>query len=254
MSPADDQPTHVGRRLLRFDELPSTNDHAASLSVDPANAGTVVIAGSQTRGRGQYGRVWQSRPGASLLLSALVFPPAALRRPVVLTAWAAVAVADAVTEMTGAEVRIKWPNDLLVGGKKVCGILIEQGLGTVVGVGLNLDQSADEFAAAGLPEATSLRMLCGHEIDSGIALRTVTRHLDNGYARVVDNALPELEAAWQTRVGLTPYHNVAVELLDGATVTGRLLDLGFDGVAVDDGTTSVRLHKPETVRRVSAVT
>src|SRR6266498_1996281 len=72
---------HVGRRVLVYDALPSTNDAAADLAADPANAGAVVVADFQTAGRGQYGRTWQSRPGASLLMSVLLAPPATLRRP-----------------------------------------------------------------------------------------------------------------------------------------------------------------------------
>jgi BirA family biotin operon repressor/biotin-[acetyl-CoA-carboxylase] ligase len=188
-----------------------------------------------------------------LLLSALVYPPPELRRPVVLTAWAAVAVTDAVRELTEVDARIKWPNDLLVDGKKVCGILIEQGHGTVVGVGLNLNQTAAEFAADGLTEANSLLIVGGRGVEPEAALRTVVRHLDIGYARIAANNLHLLEAAWQSRVGLNPGREVVVELSDGTTATGRLQELGFDGVAVNDDTTGVRLYKPETVRRVSAV-
>ena len=116
------------RRVVVFDSVDSTNSVAAALA-DPADDGLVVIAGHQTAGRGRFGRVWQSRPGVSLLTSVVLFPPAELRRPAVLTAWAAVAVGEAVFALTGVQAKVKWPNDLLIRGKKVCGILIEQRAG-----------------------------------------------------------------------------------------------------------------------------
>ncbi|HEY1191014.1 MAG TPA: biotin--[acetyl-CoA-carboxylase] ligase, partial [Gemmata sp.] len=149
---------HIGRRVLVFDAIESTNSLGAELARrDESADGVVLIADHQLAGRGQYGRTWVSRPQSSLLMSAVLRTPPDLRRPVVLTAWAAVAVAEAVLTLTGAQARIKWPNDLLIRGKKVCGILIEQtstgaGVTTVAGIGLNLTQTADEFAAANLPD------------------------------------------------------------------------------------------------------
>ena len=94
-----------------------------------------------------------------MLLSALLFPPAELRRPVLLTAWAAVAVCETIRHITGQMARIKWPNDVLVQGKKICGILIEQGKGTVAGIGLNVNQSAEMFAAASRARTASNSMV-----------------------------------------------------------------------------------------------
>lgn len=239
---------HVGRRVLVYDSLPSTNDLAASLASDSAKAGTVVLADHQTAGRGQYGRVWQSRPGSSLLISALVFPPPALRRPVVMTAWAAVAVAETVFALTGVQARIKWPNDLLVRGKKVCGILIEQGAGLVAGIGLNLNQSADDFAAAGLPDATSLAIVAGAPCDHRAATVALIRRLDAEYDRILAGELVPLEAEWKWRVGLLGRHVVA-ELTDGTAVGGRLRDLTFAGAELEVGA-GVRAVPPEHVRQL----
>lgn len=238
---------HVGRRVLLFSELPSTNDTAASLAADPANAGAVVVADFQTRGRGQYGRVWQSRPGASLLLSALLFPHPAVRRPVVLTAWAAVAVGDAIRALTGVSTRIKWPNDLLVGGKKVCGILIEQGAGTVVGIGLNLNQTAAEFTETGLPDGISLGVIAGKAFDPEDSLRVVLRHLDDEYVRLIDGGPGWLESRWRERFDMLN-EPVIAELAGGESIRGRIMEMGFDGIALDGG--EIRILTPEAVRQV----
>src|SRR5262249_51940124 len=116
----------LGRRVLVFDRLDSTNTFAAALAHDPANEGVVVLAREQTAGRGQYQRTWQAPAGTSVLLSVLLFPPPTLRRPALLTAWAAVSVCEAILQLTGLQAKIKWPNDVLIRGRKVCGILIEQ--------------------------------------------------------------------------------------------------------------------------------
>src|SRR2546423_1400129 len=87
---------HLGRHVWEFPKLDSTNGLALSLGSDPANHGLVLLAGEQTAGRGQYGRTWQAPAGSSVLMSVLLFPPSHLCRPVVLTAWAAAAVAEAI--------------------------------------------------------------------------------------------------------------------------------------------------------------
>src|SRR3954468_8806977 len=167
-----DPSRHVGRRLIHFEATDSTNSRAAELAHDPGHAGTVVTTDLQTRGRGQHGRDWESPPGVNVLLSGLLFPPPVLRRPVVLTAFAAVVVGETILQVTGKQTRIKWPNDVLLGGKKVCGILIEGGQTAadrdphfVVGIGLNVNQSADDFARMDLPDATSLSVAVGRRLE-----------------------------------------------------------------------------------------
>lgn len=237
----------VGRRVLVFDELDSTNTFAAALPPD-AEEGMVIVARDQSAGRGRFGRPWRSRPGAALLMSVVLTPPPELRRPVILTAWAAVAVGEAVRELTGVQARIKWPNDLLVRGKKVCGILIEQGTRVVAGVGLNLAQTADEFAALGLPEAASLGMF-GPAVELRDAVEAVVRNLDAEWSRLLAGERTAVEADWKWRVGFLG-RDVEVERSDGSRPTGRLRDLGFDGLDLElpDGT--VERIPPEAVEHV----
>jgi len=236
---------HVGRRVLVFDELDSTNTFAAAL---PADVGLVVVARNQTAGRGRFGRPWRSRPGAALLMSVVLTPPPELRRPAILTAWAAVAVAEAVRELAGVQARIKWPNDLLVRGKKVCGILIEQGARVVAGVGLNLTQTADEFAALGLPDAASLGMF-GAAVGLRDAAEAVVRNLDAVWSRLLAGERAAVEADWKEWIGFVG-RDVEVERSDGSRPTGRLRDLSFDGLELErpDGTV-VRIP-PEAVEHI----
>jgi BirA family biotin operon repressor/biotin-[acetyl-CoA-carboxylase] ligase len=237
---------HVGRPVYFFDELPSTNDYARDLP-----AGAVVVADFQSAGRGQYGRTWTARPRTSLLLSVVVDPPAELRRAVILTAWAAVAVGESVRKLTGICPRIKWPNDLYLNGKKVCGILTEQGRTVVCGIGLNVNQSAADFAAGGLLEATSLAAEMNAPFDVSDVTASVVQSLDTVYDRMVLGERAELETEWAARTGLLG-RSVVAESADGSSVEGVVRHLGFDGVLLDsDG--AVRALVPEHVRQLRPV-
>src|SRR5260370_19576938 len=179
---------HLGRRVLVFPRLDSTNTLALSLAGDPSQHGLVLLAEEQSAGRGQYGRSWQAPLRSSVLMSLLLFPPPALRRPALLVAWAAVSVCELVQAATGLAATIKWPNDVLIHGKKVCGILIEQRnsgnpvlpLATVVGLGLNVTQPAEAFAAANLPDAGSLLSMSGTLLALGDVASRLVVQLDVG--------------------------------------------------------------------------
>ena len=240
---------HIGRRVFVFDSLGSTNDIGPDADLE---SGTLVLARCQTNGRGQHGRVWHSRPNASLLASVLLRPPVELNRPVILTAWAAVAIGDAVRELTGVQARIKWPNDLLIHGKKVCGILIEQHRATVAGFGLNLNQPHRDFVDANLPDATSLAILANREFDLRTVTEVVVRKLDTEWARLLDGERVPMEADWKWRIGLLGRH-VVVELADGGHEAGRLRDMSFDGIELDQGDGAVRLLTPELIRHLTAI-
>jgi BirA family transcriptional regulator, biotin operon repressor / biotin---[acetyl-CoA-carboxylase] ligase len=247
---------HLGRRVEVFAQLDSTNTHALERGTDPANDGLVLLAREQQAGRGQYGRAWQAPAGSSVLMSVLLFPPAALRRPALLTAWAAVAVGEAVLRLTGLQARIKWPNDVLLAGKKVCGILIEQRntghaehpLATVVGIGLNVTQPAERFAEAGLPLAGSLASVSGHVFATDDVARTVIAHLDEEYDRLRQGDTSTLEALWKWRLGVLG-RQVMVEAVD-REYRGRVRDLTLGGLELAVGAETVLLA-PEAVRHVT---
>jgi BirA family biotin operon repressor/biotin-[acetyl-CoA-carboxylase] ligase len=241
----------LGRRVLVFDRVDSTSSVAAGLAGDPANDGLAILAGTQSAGRGRQGHVWEAPPGTSVLLSLLLFPPPPLRRPAILTAWAAVAVCHTVRLVTGTPARIKWPNDVLLGGRKVCGILIEQARGTVAGIGLNVRQGAADFAAAGLPEATSLAQHAPGPVPEPAEIaRLLLEQLDAEYEWLCQGDLATLEAAWKWHVGLLG-RSVCAECGDGV-VRGRLCDLGFDGLELEGADGRKWRLAPERVLHLSA--
>lgn len=242
----------LGRRVLVFDHLPSTNTHAATLADDPANDGVIVLAEAQSSGRGQHGRSWHCPAGEGILLSALLFPAPEVRRPVVLAAWAAVAVCETILTCTGLQAKIKWPNDVLLKGRKVCGILIEQGRGTVAGIGLNVNQSGDSFTQAALPDAASLALFTGAALDRLQVLEVLIRKLDEEYDRLCAGDFATLEACWKWRSGLLG-KQVLVECHDGHH-TGRLREMSFAGLEIDVGEPAPLRLAPERVAHIGAMT
>lgn len=235
--------------MFVYDFVDSTNNIAAALAHDPANAGVAVLAAEQTAGRGQYGRSWQSPLGLGVWLSVLLVPPPELRRPALLTAWAAVAVADTARQLTGFPTRIKWPNDVLLAGRKVCGILIEQTQGTVVGIGLNVNQTPDQFAAAGLPDATSLGAASGQTYDRDAVARQLLDHLDAGFDVLLRGDVGLLESAWREQIDLLG-DVVSIELADGTCHRGRLGVLSFARLTIERPGGTVVGFTPEAVREI----
>jgi BirA family biotin operon repressor/biotin-[acetyl-CoA-carboxylase] ligase len=241
--------THrLGRRVLVFDRLDSTSNYAALLAEEPANDGVAVLADEQTAGRGQHGRNWQCPPRSGVLLSLLLFPPPALRRPALLTAWAAVSVCETILHATGLQAKIKWPNDVLLRDRKVCGILIEQATGLVAGIGLNLNQSAKDFRQMELPQAASLACFTGRSHDRDEVARLLLRQLDAEYERLLQGDLATLEACWKGRVGLLG-QQVQVECAD-SIYRGRLRELGWDGLELERPGKALLRIPPESVRHL----
>jgi BirA family biotin operon repressor/biotin-[acetyl-CoA-carboxylase] ligase len=247
---------HVGRHIHVFDQIDSTNNLALLLARDPAHEGVAILARQQTAGRGQFGRTWQAPPDSSVLLSLVVFPPADLRRPVLMTAWAAVSVCEVIQVLTNMQARIKWPNDVLLQGKKVCGILIEQHsgtrsdgpAGTVVGIGLNVHQSPDLFHQAQLPLAGSIFSLTGQELDSTEIARHLVMILDEYYAQLLGGETAPLEALWKWRLGLLG-KRVRLEWSTG-NEHGRVHEIAFNGLELEKSTGVILSLRPEEIKSI----
>jgi BirA family transcriptional regulator, biotin operon repressor / biotin---[acetyl-CoA-carboxylase] ligase len=247
---------HLGKRVQIYDCLESTNTLALSLA-DPAQHGMVLLAREQTAGRGQFGRSWLAPPGSSVLMTVLLCAPAKLLRPALLTVWAAVSVCQSILKLVNTQAKIKWPNDVYLHGKKVCGILIEQRstgrtdhpYATAVGIGLNLTQSQEHFDEAQLPLAGSLLSLTGIRLSWEEAARELIRQLDAQYDLLLHDDGQTLETLWKQRLGLLGKHVVAT----GTTFTqrGRLLDVTLLGVAIETETGEIVQMPPETIRQLS---
>lgn len=159
----------VGAIVHRFETVLSTNDAARALALQGAAHGTAVLAGEQTRGRGTKGRVWHSPAGLGLYVSFILRGPAgaALPFPHLLPLAAGLAASDAVFETSGVVCGLKWPNDIVHGGKKLGGILCEGVSGgaggdfAVVGIGLNVSHGLDDFPEDIGTASTSMKLAGG---------------------------------------------------------------------------------------------
>lgn len=179
----------VGGHLLCLETIDSTNTEAKRQAMAGAPDGLVIVSEEQTGGRGRRGRSFQSPKGKGLYLTALLRPRLDPSQVADITAWVAVAVCDGIEAACGVRPQIKWTNDLVLNGKKLCGILTELGLEgesaslqyAAVGVGINVSQQAADFGPVAAPVAVSLAQVLGkvpRRTDLAIAL---LRALDNMY-------------------------------------------------------------------------
>lgn len=193
----------LGRDLRCFDELGSTNSEAAALAQAGASHGTVVVADRQSAGRGRRQRTWHSPGGENLYLSALLRPQwkASDPRPVSLAA--GVGLAEALAPRLPTPPLLKWPNDVLAGGKKLAGILVEGAMQAehvewvIVGIGVNVNTA--EFPAELATIAESLGRLVGRELDRGEVLAAALNSLEPWFDTLAEQGPEPIVAAWLTR-------------------------------------------------------
>jgi len=156
----------IGQEVTCYPSLPSTNDVAKRRAIKGAKEGTVIVAEEQTAGRGRIKRRWLS-PRGSIALSIILYPPLACLPSLIMVA--SLAVAGSIEQVTGLKAQLKWPNDVLVNGKKVCGILVESDVRgnkvdyAVIGIGINVNLEVSEFPEIA-PMATSLSQELGREV------------------------------------------------------------------------------------------
>ncbi len=157
----------IGRDIRVFHETTSTNDLADKLGRDGVKEGAVVIADKQNKGRGRLGRSWISLPGRGLWFSVLLRPPLSPQAATQLTIASATAVVRALQKSTGLRCDVKWPNDILINGRKICGILTEMAAELesikhiVLGIGLNVNFAEDDFPPDIRKIASSLKIETG---------------------------------------------------------------------------------------------
>jgi BirA family biotin operon repressor/biotin-[acetyl-CoA-carboxylase] ligase len=191
----------IGREVYVYDRVDSTNLEAKRLAERGAREGTVVIAEEQTQGRGRLDRRWLSPAGENLLFSVIFRPDLKVAQAFRLTMVSSLAVVSAVQGETDLSPLIKWPNDVYIGGKKVCGILTElsprdEGIGfAVVGIGINVNFDPTPFKE--LEEtATSLVLESGMKVSRGALLKEVLKALDANYCALMDGQVEKLRSLW----------------------------------------------------------
>ncbi len=227
----------LGHPLIYHQAITSTNTEAMTLARAGAAEGTLVTTDDQTAGRGRMGRAWMALPNEQLALSLLLYPSFP---PHYLVMASALAVAEAIEAATELRPGIKWPNDVLVEGRKVCGILIETSAAiAVLGIGINVNGSL-----AGHPElaarAITLADALGHPVAREPLLIELLHRLDGLYAtlqRGGEQARRQLREAWRARLVTLGQHVIVQQV--GHALAGTATDVDESGALIlraDDGT------------------
>jgi BirA family biotin operon repressor/biotin-[acetyl-CoA-carboxylase] ligase len=193
----------IGRDIRVFQETTSTNDVVEKLAHDGVKEGVVVFAESQTRGRGRMGRKWISPPGKGLWFSVLLRPNFHPQEATRLTIASATALRRAIVGLTGLQPEIKWPNDLLIWGKKVAGILTELSAEldrvrhVILGIGVDVNPVPSDFPEAVRSIATSLKIASGRHVSRAELAVAILREFDHDYARVCSGQFASLADEWE---------------------------------------------------------
>lgn len=193
----------VGRDIRVFQETSSTNDIVEKLARDGVKEGVVVFAESQTRGRGRLGRQWLSPPRKGLWFSVLLRPDLRPQAATQLTVAAATALVRAIRDQTGLTPEIKWPNDILIKGRKVAGVLTELSAELdhikhlTLGIGVDVNLTASEFPTELRKAATSLKIEAGRPVHRAELAAAILRELDTDYERIRAQRFDQISDEWE---------------------------------------------------------
>jgi BirA family transcriptional regulator, biotin operon repressor / biotin---[acetyl-CoA-carboxylase] ligase len=226
----------LGHTLHYFQELSSTNTHARALAESGAREGEIVIAETQTHGRGRLGRRWESPPGRNLYLSIVLRPRLAPRHASQITLAAAVALVETVGWFSLRPPTIKWPNDILFNGKKLAGILTEAACDTervwyvILGIGLNVNYGVDAMPEELRRRATSMADLTGKTVSRETILARLIQDMDRCYSELEESGFESLKPRWELHFALRG-RRIRADL-DGQTVIGRAHGIDREGALI----------------------
>lgn len=193
----------MGQHVIAHDEVVSTQPLAHDAAARGAKEGTLVLAELQTGGKGRLGRPWHSPKGTGIWMSLIIRPAIPLPKTPQMTLLTAVSVARAIREETGLPVKIKWPNDIFIGDKKVCGILTELNAESdrvnylVIGIGLNANSVAEDFPEELAKIATSLRIESGEPIKRARFIQQFCRIFEEEYDHYLAHGFARAKAEWE---------------------------------------------------------
>jgi BirA family biotin operon repressor/biotin-[acetyl-CoA-carboxylase] ligase len=244
------RPGLIGQRLVCLSNTASTNSIAFQLAEAGAEEGTVVIADSQSNGKGRLGRIWSSPPGINLYCSIILRPAVKPYQAPQLTFLSAVAVARAIEQSSALKPEIKWPNDVLLNGRKLAGLLNEMSAETdginfvILGIGVNLNMTEVHFPTDLRTPATSLLLEHGRPVNRVQFTALMLHELDRLYAGFLSCGFDPVREEWQKRCNAA---GRVVVVTDGGTETVQGMFNGIDS----DGALLVRMADGRIERIVS---
>ena len=223
----------MGKTLHHYEALDSTNSEAYQRALGGAQEGEIVIAESQRKGRGRLGRPWVSPPGVNLYLSVILRPDLPPHQASLVTLMAAVATAEALEQYSGLRPAIKWPNDILLGNRKVAGLLNEINSESdrihfiILGIGVNLNMDERQLPEDVRPVATSLKQEMGQGVSRKLFLQELLVALEKWYGLLMkDGGVPVLEA-WREWARISGREIKVTSF--GKILSGRAVDIDSDG-------------------------
>jgi biotin-[acetyl-CoA-carboxylase] ligase BirA-like protein len=224
-----------GKSIFFSHEVGSTSDWAKELARMGAEEGTVAIAEVQTAGRGRLGREWFS-PAGGLYFSIVLRPRLCPSETIGVVFMAGLAVAEVLHVEYGLNVETKWPNDVMINGRKICGILSEMDTRggevsfVIVGIGLNVNSTSKVFPESMRKAATSLKDEIGHRVDLAELFRTLVDKLESRYADYLEGGLPPLLREWKR---YATFLDREVEVVNqNEKWHGKALDIDHDGTLI----------------------
>jgi len=234
--------TVFGRKAVLLTSTLSTQGDVLKLAEQGQAEGAVIIAEEQTGGRGRFGRKWFSPPGKGIWMSVLLRPDVPLQHTPQLTLLTGVAVCRAVRACTGADAGIKWPNDLLIDGRKVCGILLESTVEDhevrycIAGIGVDVNFDPEDYPEDLTTIATSLKMETGQPVDRTKLTAAILTELEQLYFLYQKEGFGVISALWEAlsvsmnrEITVTNPHGVIEGKAIGLDPSGALLVEKHDG-------------------------
>ena len=226
----------MGKEILVFQRIASTQDEARKLVQQGAREGTVVLAETQIRGRGRMGRDWFSPPGRGLWASIILYPRLSSTKGLpsnknVISLTCALAIAKAIRVVSGLTAMVKWPNDVVIGGRKTAGVLVEvSGKAAIVGTGINVNVDEEDFPLAFKQSATSLLRELGKDV-SRISLMKEFLHQFERYYRELGGG-GFIRVMDELRGISTVLSRQVVVSFNGKRFAGEAIDIDTDGALV----------------------
>lgn len=226
----------IGHNIYAHDTVVSTQSLAHEAASKGAPEGTIVLAEQQTGGKGRLGRAWHSPKGSGIWMSLIIRPEIPLPKTPQMTLLTAVAVAKTIRETADVPVMIKWPNDIFIGDKKVCGILTELNAESdrvnylVIGIGTNVNSVESDFPAELLEVATSLRIASGKPIKRALFIQTFCRVFEEEYDHYLQHGFQRVKQEWEAN-SYSIGRQVTVRTIH-SSLEGRAVGLDPEGVLI----------------------
>jgi BirA family biotin operon repressor/biotin-[acetyl-CoA-carboxylase] ligase len=222
-----------GHKIHYYSETESTNDEAFSLGIAGAPEGTVFIADSQSGGKGRMQRVWHSPAGSNIYTSVLLRPQIESSQTSQIPITAGVAVAEVLDDYCPGKIKLKWPNDILIDEKKVCGILTQARITAkeidfvVLGMGINVNIGRNQLPEEIRDSATSLSIETGGEISRMELIISLYENLAKWYKRLLQSGFSQVKEKW---LSLTPMIGQTIQVIfRDETIMGKATGLDEDG-------------------------